>query len=301
MQRNTCQGNILIVGLVLIFVISGFVAAALNATNQSARMADRSRSYATAQAAAEGAVEYAYGVWKARILATDGPLTSSEAAAALTAPGFSGVSYATTVQGGRLSVTALDAYGAPMPNQTDYPTPVATDLISFPGWRGYTYNYLASAKLQNASNTYDFRVGVKRQFQYSAVPLFQSMYFFEHDLEIYHPAAMIVSGLIHTNGTAYAVALSGEPFKITGNLSYATGYTPMQDPPYANTWSGYAPSKDTAPVFPNGQANQTKQVSRIEPIGSDPATDLRRQTSAAASPLCAFRAFCGQISEPQYL
>jgi len=53
MKRNQCQGNILIVAMILVVVISSFVLTSLNATNNSGRLADRSRDYAAAQAAAE--------------------------------------------------------------------------------------------------------------------------------------------------------------------------------------------------------------------------------------------------------
>lgn len=274
MKRNTCQGNILIVALILIFVISGFVATALNVTNNSARFADRSGDYAAAQSAAEGAVEYAYGAWKARILATDGPLTTTQSNAALTAPAFSGVTYASATEGGPLRIDALDEYGAPMPNATDAPKPVATDLVAYPGWRGSSYNYLVRAKMQPTDGGYGFRAGVRRQFQYAAVPIFQAMYFFEHDLAIYHAAPMIISGQIHSNANVYLEAMTGNPLTIQGNVSYAGNFSTTTDPPFADTWSGYAPSADRPPTFPNGEANQTKQVSRMEPIGTDPASVL---------------------------
>ena len=121
MKRNHCQGNILIVALILVFVISGFVATALNVTNNTSRFTDRSRDYAAAQSAAEGSVEYAFGVWKARILAIDRPLTSMEANAALTAPQFPDVSYAPALENGPLRIDALDEYGAPMASNTAYP------------------------------------------------------------------------------------------------------------------------------------------------------------------------------------
>ncbi|MGB8167006.1 MAG: hypothetical protein WCF18_05905 [Chthoniobacteraceae bacterium] len=270
MKRNTKQGNILIVALVLVFVISGFVATALNVTNNSARFTDRSRNYAAAQSAAEGAVEYAFGVWKTRILAADRALSTTAANSGLTAPQFNGVSYA-TANGGSLRIDALDEYGAPMPSSSDVPAPVATDIVSYPGWRGFTYNYLAKAKFQQTSGAYNFNVGVKRQFQYSAVPLFQSMLFFEHDLAIYKAQKMNVTGLVHTNSNAYISSSSGNPVSFADNVSYAGNYSQTNDPPLANTWSGWTANAELPPTYPNGFANQVHQVPRIEPIGTDPS------------------------------
>ncbi len=274
MKRRNCQGNILIVALILIFVISGFVATALNVTNNTARFTDRSGDYAAAQAAAEGAVEYAFGAWKGRILANDRPLTTAEANATLTAPTFAGMTYTDAAQ-----ITALDEYGAPMANTTDFPKSVPTDLIAYPGWRGFSYNYLARAKIAATGGLNTPRTGVRRTFQYSAVPLFQSMYFFEHDLVMYHAAEMIVSGLIHSNGDVYLKAMTGEPLTIQDRVSFAGNYSSTIDPPYANTWSGYAPSADRPPTFSNSEANQTKQVARIEPIGTDPSSVINTTDS----------------------
>jgi len=274
MKQSNCQGNILIVALILIFVVSGFVATALNVTSNTARFTDRSSDYAATQAAAEGAVEYAYGVWKSRILAVDRPLTTAEANAAITAPTFTGINYASGT-GNALQITALDEYGAPMANTTDYPRAVPTDLVAYPGWRGFSHNYLAVAKMTPSGGLHgSLSTGVRRTFQYSSVPIFQSMYFFEHDIAIYHPATMIVTGLIHSNSDIYLKALNGNPLTIQDKVSFAGSYSSTVDPPYANTWSGYAPSSSRPPTFATSAASQTRQVARMEPIGTDPATVL---------------------------
>ena len=67
MHLKKCQGNILIVALILIVVLSGLVVVALNVTDSSAHFADRSRDYLSAQSAAEGAVDHAFAIWKRRI------------------------------------------------------------------------------------------------------------------------------------------------------------------------------------------------------------------------------------------
>ena len=77
MKTASCRGNALIVALIMVVVISGFVGVAYEATDRSGRLADRSRDYAAAQALAEGAVEYGYGIWKAQLGASNGPVSSS--------------------------------------------------------------------------------------------------------------------------------------------------------------------------------------------------------------------------------
>ena len=67
MHTKHCRGNILIVALVAIVIVSGLVVLATNMTNNAAHFTDRSRDFVAAQAAAEGAVDHAFAIWKSRI------------------------------------------------------------------------------------------------------------------------------------------------------------------------------------------------------------------------------------------
>ena len=82
--------------------------------------------------------------------------------------------------------------------------------------------------------------GVKNCAVCAAVPIFQTMYFFQDSLEFYKPATMIVGGLVHTNSDLYASSSSSGTLTFSGNVSYAGNYSATQDPPYANTWSGWS-------------------------------------------------------------
>jgi hypothetical protein len=267
MHTKNCKGNILIVALILIVVVSGLVVVASNVTNNSARFTDRSRDFVSAQAAAEGAVDHAFAIWKRRINSQNRAIDTTTANANLAAPTFTDYTYASAGEDGPLKIEALDEYGAPIAN----PTKVTVDLPSYPGWRGNTYSYSARAKVRQTGVTGGPAVGVKRQFQYSEVPLFQAMFFFENDLEFYRPATMIVSGLVHTNAMAYLSQGAGLPLTFQDDVSYVTGYSTTTAPPYANLWSGYVPNDAATPVFEDGIANQLHQVPRFEPLGSEPA------------------------------
>jgi hypothetical protein len=263
------RGNILMVALIVVAVTSGFVAIALNVTNNTARMTDRSRDYAAAEVATEGAIEYAYGVWKKRIATANRAITTTEANASLTGPTFPSFAYAPASENGPLRFDALDEFGAPVAT----PLPVTIDLASYPGWRGRTFTYLARAKMmQSGANPSNLRSGVKRRFQYSEVPLFQAMFFFEHDIEIYRAAEMTVSGLVHTNSNAYLSGQSSADLTFQDQVSYVQSYSDHTDPPYANTWSGWAPNAWVDPIYSNGgESQQLHQVARMEPLGTEPA------------------------------
>ena len=263
-------GNILVVTLIMLVVVSAFVLAAMNVTGHTARMTDRSRDYAAAQAAAEGAVEYAFGIWKTRIAAQNRAITTAEANSGLTAPALPGYLYAAALEDGPLKIDGLDEYGAPVAS----PVAVTVSLISYPGWAGKSYTYRARAKVQKPAGGYDFRAGVQRQFQYSEVPLFQAMYFFEDTLEFYRPADMIVGGLVHTNSKAYLSSSDAGTLTFQDQVSYVAAYSDSIDPPFSDQWSGWVANAEKPPTYTQGQTAQLHQVPRMEPLGNEPSAAI---------------------------
>ena len=147
------------------------------------------------------------------------------------------------------------------------------DVPGYRGWRGRAYNYVARAQM-NTGHTY--RVGVRRLFQYAEVPLFQSMYFFEHNFEIYKPATMIVAGLIHSNSNMWVNGHSGGTLTLQGNVSYAGAYSESAAP-FGPSWS--AESGTAAPIYSTGKASQLSQVARMEPLGDAPSQVLNTTDS----------------------
>lgn len=268
MHIKNCRGNILIVALILIVVVSGLVVVAANVTDNSAHFTDRSRDYVSAQAAAEGAVDHAFAIWKKRINIAYRAIDTTAANTNLNAPTFADYNYVSAALDGPLKIEALDEFGAPVTN----PVRVTVDLPKYPGWRGSSYGYSARAKLQLAGNASGPAAGVKRQFQYSEVPIFQAMFFFENTLEFYKPASMIVSGLVHTNDKLYASYETGSSLTFQDDVSYVTSYSSTTAPPTAAAWSPFGTLNP--PTFQDGIANQLHQVPRFEPLGSDPVSVL---------------------------
>ena len=262
-DRNR-RGSVLVAALLIVVIVTGLVGVSFIATNSAARMGGRGKEFVGVQRAGEAAVEYGYGIWKQRIASAGRPITTTEASASLTGPSLPGFTYATAANNGPLTISATDEYGAP----TASATRVITNLPDYPGWRGFASSYLVSAKVQAVGNLGGVEeAGVRRRFQYVEVPLFQSMYFFEHNIEFYKPATMIVSGLVHTNSSLYASSSSSGTLTFTGNLSYVNNYTTTGDPPFANTWGGWSPNAEITPTYPNGEATQVTKVQRYEPLG----------------------------------
>lgn len=258
MKTSTSRGNALIVALIMIVAISGFVGVAFTTTEGASRSADRSRDYAGAQAAAEGAVEYAFGVWKSQIASTNAAVQGSTLAAP-TFPYYSMV--------GSLQIAPANEYGVST-SATGLPPLVWTDITGYPGWRGRSYNYIARAQMDSG---HQYRTGVRRQFQYSEVPLFQAMYFFEHDFELYKPATMIIGGLVHSNSDMWVSGQTASPLTFQGNVSRAGAYS-ESPAPTGPAWS--AATSTQPPIYSNGKANQLRQVARMEPLGEAPAQAL---------------------------
>ena len=278
-------GSSLLVVMVAIAVVTVFVGIAIKGTSESARLSARATTYVNVEKAAEGAIEYGFGVWKARILAKASPLTQADINnKPLTGPTFPDMSYGTVAENGPLDITATDEYGAPAATATR----VYTNLPSYPGYKGFSYGYVVSAKMRKTSGYGVGTVaGVKRQVQYVEVPIFQSMFFFEHDLTIGQPAEMIVGGLIHTNSNLYLNGSTIGSLTISGDASYSGTYSETKDAPYISTWAPWAPSAKLPPIYnAGGKTEQLSQVSRFEPFGAKPTAvlDPAPQTDGSGRP-----------------
>ncbi|MDB6175225.1 MAG: hypothetical protein JWL59_4536 [Chthoniobacteraceae bacterium] len=266
--KNNREGGTLVIALLAVLAVSAAIGVAMNTTGTTGRLTDRNRDFVEATLVAEGAVEYGFGVWKKRIQNKDGALPTID----ITGPTFAGFGYSTV--NGPLKVQACDAYGAPVASATAVPTGVFVSLENYPGWRGKSYNYVASARVSQTNPRGEkLEAGVRRRFQYVEVPLFQAMFFYEHDLEMYKPAPMMVTGLVHTNSDLYlSVATASTDLTFQNNVSYVKNYYDNVAPPGGSLWS--PPGTMYPPQYPNGEGNQVTQVPRYEPLGKDPAAVL---------------------------
>ena len=299
-MKTTAQkarASALIVTMLVIFLIAVAIAIAMNMTTSTVRQTDASRDFSALRSAAEGALDYGYGVWAKRINSIYGPVSNADLAASLgTAPAFPGFTYNMP-----LRVVGADQYGRP-DSTAGYPQKIRVNLATYPGWIGLNTSYLASVKLSGQfAGGRAVEYGVKRAINYTVVPLFQATAFFEDNLELYKTAPMTIGGLVHTNSTAY-VSSSASPtsgkaptLAFSGNVSHAGGYVDgvwtdgggqLRDaPPEAWNWSGYTANSSFPPNYTNGgQSTQLAQVNRIEPLGADAAALLHPPVDVNGSP-----------------
>jgi len=304
------SGHAMLVALILLAVVTGLVSIAVQRTGGSARSSARANDFAEVERAADGLIEYAFGTWKKQTLQVGTALglnfdnngnatgfdtneinTSTKSLIGLTPvdkipAGFSTLPTTDPDGDGTFKITLVDYMGVPV---TTPPGRLLVNLPDYPGWKGYAYTYLASVRLRtstglNADQNKRANAGARRLFQYIEVPLFQAMYFFEDQLEIYRPAPMIVSGLVHSNSRLLLSGSSdqsGVELNFQGNVSYAggsstsPGYTATELPVGGQTWSGKGTSSMESPTFSNGgQDAQLAKVSRYEPLGNKPALVL---------------------------
>jgi hypothetical protein len=268
------SGSALVIAMLVVFLIAAFVGVAMYLTTGTLRQADSSRDFSGLRSAAEGALDFAYGVWTKTVNSYYAPATQSQLNAALaTVPSFNGYGYAPAAENGPLKLSPVNGYGAPIGS----PAYTLVNLPGYTGWTGKNYAYLASVRLTGTTNGgRTIKYGAKRTINYSVVPLFQATAFFEDNMELYKTAPMTIGGLVHTNSTAYvsSSSTSSPTLTFTGNLSYVSGYSDDAAPPLAYLWSGYSPNSAFPPSYPNGASTSVHQVNRMEPLGADPASVL---------------------------
>jgi len=271
------QASALIITMLVIFVITISIALAVTITTSNVRQTDSSRDFSALRSAAEGALDFGYGVWAKTINTYYSPVSNAKLTAALgsTPPPFAGFTYVTPLQ-----LTGTDQYGTPYAAATSVAPPPASiiNLDNYPGWVGSTTSYVASVHMMGIfAGNRTVQYGAKRIMNYTVVPLFQATAFFEDDLELFRPATMTIGGLVHTNSKAYVSSSSIGTLAFSGHLSYVAsgGYLDHVDPPQSNLWSGWVPNGTLPPTYSaGGKDQQVSQVNRIEPFGTDAKTLL---------------------------
>ena len=202
-----------------------------------------------------------------------------------------------------LSICSTDQNGQNI-STTSAPTGVSTNNVpGYPGWSGVSYNYLATATVSSTGQygvyastvggvaTSDNTVTITRYFQVTTVPLFQAAIFYENCLEIHPGAKMVVSGLVHTNDSLYALGI-GAQVQFLNNVSYVNSYSEGSNPAVRWGWDGSNTSAANTPenidalyqyyygtnsqdLWKDGlpssssatRASQINQVSTIDPFG----------------------------------
>lgn len=254
--RRPQHASTLLVSMLVILVITAFLAVAASVTNQYGRNASRQQGVGMESAYADAASEYAFAQWKSYMQgASKSGAAIPKASVIDTAVTASLPTFKTAVfpyasqlgiddttltvriyavdQNGQNNLTA-DISSPTTTLSTDAPTRVQTQNVpGYPGWTGYTYNYMALVKFKSVHFGMTSSGGAaspgeyyqaRRYFQLTKVPLCQAVVFYENNLEIHPGADMYLNGPVHTNQHLWAQAIGvGVKLQFLKNVSYVSG------------------------------------------------------------------------------
>ena len=289
-RQQKADGSTIIGVLVVVLITAALVGVSVNFSNQSNRLAARQREVMESVAAADGALEYGYAVWKdiVRVGGMRAPSNQTIKAeqrikdAQLTNNTSKSPAKELAVTGNKISAFTLentDPWGGPTGSLTAAKAYSVT-VDGYPGWKGNAFFYKATAKA-TGPNTLGgpgpVTASITRYFSLTNVPLFQAAIFYMDNLEIHPGALMMVKGLVHTNSDLYAAGYAKLQF--LGNVSYAGEY--FEKSPDIGDWTGYS-GGGAATVTPfwgdnlqsASSTSRSKQllgqVDRMEPFGAKP-------------------------------
>ena len=292
--RTRRAASTLAATMLIVAAIATFLSLGALLTSQFGRYAGRGQGAGMESAFGDAALEYAFAYWKAKVNLTvnqaSGQVPSGSSLALTdtqlndfltnTFPYASklGIDPTLASAGGvfKLTISAVDQNGqnsqtldtnspatvnntsSDVCQATDVPPSVPTKNVpNYPGWTGYTYNYMAQVTFrsthygQTAGETYQAR----RFFQVTRMPLCQGLGFYEGNLEIHPGDTMILSGQIHSNKNIWAQGY-GAYLEFKNNLSFVGSYYDGSSNPAVNKgWDGSNTGQNNpdvyAPYFPN--------------------------------------------------
>lgn len=261
--------------MMVVVIISGFLATAATVTSQFGRYAGRQQGVSMEAVYADAALEYAYAQWKSYVgnYMTASAISQVPSGALVSGnvnksdfqtlfPYASQLGIDTSDTGFQLTIQAVDQNGAnskslanngtgnivpasaPSNDPAGVPPVVLTQNVpGYPGWTGYTYNYVAKVKFKSTHyGMSDEYYEAKRYFQVTKVPLCQAVVFYENNLEIHPGADMYLNGPVHTNGSLWAQAIQPSTTQIKlqfmKNVSYVQNYSDnSSNPDVTYSWA----------------------------------------------------------------
>lgn len=299
--RASKHGSTLLVAVSLLAIITVLVGVALTATTHQGRFAKRDTDFTSAQAAADGALEYAYASWK-EIIRGNGlrPPTNTQVNATNLPPPTSALHAGFQSKGitfSNFGIVNANQWGETVDSSgTTITDPVGigvTNVPGYPGWSGSASYYRAQVTASSPTFNQPVTADITRYFQVTGVPILQAAIFFDYDIELHPGPPMTINGLVHTNGDLWVATGSPNTLQFNSNVSYVGSYheayktnvtygggttsSSSANPPL---WSDGLPSS-TSTSYPT----QASQVERLDPYGTEPAalfntTDTNRNNDS---------------------
>ena len=281
--RTAEQGMTLLVALALLAIVAVLVGVALAATTQQGRTAKRDGDFKSADAAAEGALEYAYASWK-EIIRTNGlrPPANRQTNATNLPPPTSALHPAFSAGGitfSNFSVVNANQWGETTDSSnvtiTDPVQVAVANVPGYPGWGGVASYCRAQVTASDPSFGQPVSVTLARHFQVTAVSILQAAIFFDYDIELYPAPPMTINGLVHTNGDLWVATSTANTLQFNANVSYVGNYHEQYKPNIL--YGGGTPPPPNPPLWSDGLPSSTStkygmqlnRVDRLDPYGTD--------------------------------
>jgi len=224
-------GSTIAMAMLAVVLLGGFVAVAVDYTNNIARNAQRDRAFNNAVEVGDGAISQAFASWR-QICKTAGvqaPTTS--AFAGITAPSGSNFPSFPSATISNFLVKAVD------PTMGDIGATTTPPNATGPGTGTFSYFYLASADVTLPAVNGSLKAQVRRVFEKRYTSPWNWAMMYNGNLELHPDSNLTLNGWVHSNADVYVGNGSTDPLvspssTLTFNdrLSYQGNYTVGFDP-----------------------------------------------------------------------
>lgn len=231
-------GSTLIMAILVITLLGGFVALAIDYTSNIGRNAQRDRAFNNAVEIGDGAISEAFAAWRqvCKTAGSPNPPTSSFSSIPSPSPGnfpsFPGATFANyKVQAVDPLVTLTSVSPPVSALPADSPPPETTG----PGSGTFSYFYLASVDVSLPAIRGSLTAKVRRIFEKRYTSPWNWAMLYNGNLELHPSDSLTLNGWVHTNQDAYIG--NGDPsatptptLTFTDRLTYQGNYTLGFDP-----------------------------------------------------------------------
>src|SRR3954462_5412599 len=224
-------GSTIAMAMLAVLLLGGFVAVAVDYTNNIAHNAQRDRAFNNAVEVGDGAISQAFASWR-QICKTAGvqaPTTS--AFAGITAPSGSNFPSFPSATISNFLVKAVD------PTMGDIGATTTPPNATGPGTGTFSYFYLASADVTLPAVNGSLKAQVRRVFEKRYTSPWNWAMMYNGNLELHPDSNLTLNGWVHSNADVYVGNGSTDPLvspssTLTFNdrLSYQGNYTVGFDP-----------------------------------------------------------------------
>ena len=244
--KKTDAGSTLAATILVIGLLAGFVALAIDYTSNIGRNAQRDRVFNDAVEIGDGAISEAFAAWRqiCKTSSSPAPPTSAFSAIPTPSPGnFPMVSNFTITTGpdttpstytvSNFKIQAVDpliTLSSVSPPVSALPTASAPPNCTGPGTGTFSYFYLGSADVTLPATKGTLTARVRRIFEKRYTSPWNWAMMYGGDLELHPAAALTLNGWVHSNGDMYvgngsASATPSPTLTLTDRLTYQGNYT----------------------------------------------------------------------------